>query len=67
MGIGELCDDSVKYKKAITYYKTGVGNESIMKSICQNLGQVAEIGRDHPHASIEPAVLTDICQTACNQ
>jgi regulation of enolase protein 1 (concanavalin A-like superfamily) len=67
MGIGVLCDDSVKYKEAITYYKTGVGNGSIMNSICQNSGQVAEMGRDQPHASIGPAVLAEMCQTAWNQ
>jgi fibronectin type 3 domain-containing protein/regulation of enolase protein 1 (concanavalin A-like superfamily) len=65
--IGVLCDDSVKYKEGITYFKSGIGNGSIMKAICQPSGQVAEMGRDQPHASIGPAVLAEMSQTAWNQ
>ena len=67
MGIGVLCDDVNKFNEAVTYFKTGAGNGSIMNAITQTSGQVAEMGRDQPHASIGPAALAELCQTAWNQ
>lgn len=67
MGIGILCDDSSIFNEAVSYFKNGAGSGSITNVICQPSGQIAEMGRDQPHASIGPAMLAEMCQTAWNQ
>ncbi|GLU52875.1 hypothetical protein Dfri01_23360 [Dyadobacter frigoris] len=67
MGIGLFCDDAAKYNEAITYFKTGVGNGSLLNAIPLESGQITEMGRDMVHANIGPASLAEMCQTAWNQ
>jgi fibronectin type 3 domain-containing protein len=67
MGIGVFCDDSVKYQEAVTYFKSGIGNGSLLNTFWQPNGQIAEMGRDQPHSTIGPAALAEMCQTAWNQ
>ncbi|GAA3990145.1 hypothetical protein GCM10022210_49560 [Mucilaginibacter dorajii] len=67
MGIGVFCDDTAKYNEAVNYFKTGIGNGSLLNTFWQPTGQIAEMGRDQPHASLGPAALAEMCQTAWNQ
>lgn len=67
MGIGLLCDDTLIFNEAVSYFKNGSGSGCITNAICQPSGQIAEMGRDQPHASIGPAMLAEMCQTAWNQ
>ncbi|TKT87977.1 RICIN domain-containing protein [Dyadobacter frigoris] len=67
MGIGVFCDDAAKFNEAVTYFKTGAGNGSILKVVSQPSGQVTEMGRDMVHANIGLSCLAEMCQTAKNQ
>ncbi|MDN5286319.1 MAG: Beta-mannanase/endoglucanase precursor [Mucilaginibacter sp.] len=67
MGIGVFCDDTAKYNEAVTYFKTGAGNGSLLNAIPLESGQITEMGRDMVHANIGPACLAEMCQTAWNQ
>jgi fibronectin type 3 domain-containing protein len=67
LAIAVLCDDSVKYKDAINYYKTGAGGGGFYNTFCQPSGQVSEMGRDQPHAEIGPGFAAQFCQIAWNQ
>ncbi|GAB6011312.1 LamG-like jellyroll fold domain-containing protein [Viscerimonas tarda] len=67
MGIAVFCEDEAKFDEAVNYYKNGVGNGSLPNAIFQSTGQIAEMGRDQPHATIGPACLAEMAQTAYNQ
>ncbi len=65
--ISIFCEDRDKFNDAIEYYKNGAGGGAIMNMVCQPSGQVAEMGRDIPHAEIGPGSSAEFCQTAYNQ
>ncbi|HWK05041.1 MAG TPA: cellulose binding domain-containing protein [Puia sp.] len=67
MGIGVFCDDSAKYNEAVTYFKTGAGNGSLLHAVLLASGQITEMGRDMVHANIGLSCLAEMCQTAWNQ
>lgn len=67
MIIGVLCDDEKIVSEAVEYFKKGPGEGCIMNTICQDSGQLPEMGRDQPHAALGIASLAQLCQVAWNQ
>lgn len=67
MGIGLFCDDIAKYNEAITYFKSGTGNGSLLNNVCNASGQILEMGRDMVHSNIGLSCLAEMCQTSMNQ
>lgn len=65
--IGILCDNQDLFDEAVEYYKNGIGGGGIMEMVCQPSGQIAEMGRDLPHAEIGPGSAAELCQSAYNQ
>jgi hypothetical protein len=71
LAIGILCDDQAKVNQAITYFKTGAGNGSILHAVpflySGGLGQWQESGRDQGHTMLGVALMGAFCQMAWNQ
>jgi hypothetical protein len=71
LAVGILCDDQAKVNQAITYFKTGAGNGSIMHTVpflySGGLGQWQESGRDQGHTMLGVALMGAFCQMAWNQ
>jgi len=71
IAMGVLCDDTAKYNEAVSYFKTGAGNGSIVNAVNVvhpgNLGQWQESGRDQEHAQLGVGMLGYACQVAWNQ
>jgi regulation of enolase protein 1 (concanavalin A-like superfamily) len=71
MAIGVFCDDDEKFDQAVTYFKTGAGNGSILNAVNNlypgGLGQWQESGRDQAHALGGMGLLAEACQVAWNQ
>jgi hypothetical protein len=71
LAVGILCDDQAKVNQAITYFKTGAGNGSIMHAVpflySGGLGQWQESGRDQGHTMLGVALMGAFCQMAWNQ
>ncbi|KAH8817082.1 putative GPI anchored protein [Xylogone sp. PMI_703] len=74
LAIGIFNDNVTMYNEAITYFKKGVGNGNIDKTIWklytvdgQSLGQNQEAGRDQGHATLDFALLGPFAQMAYNQ
>jgi fibronectin type 3 domain-containing protein len=69
--IGVLCDDTAKFNQGVNYFKTGLGNGSIINAVYNvfpgNLGQWQESGRDQEHAQLGIGLLGSACQVAWNQ
>lgn len=65
--IGLFCDNQTIFDEAIEYYKNGNGGGALLKMVCQPSGQIAEMGRDMPHAEIGPSAAAEFCLTAYNQ
>ncbi|WP_448700586.1 RICIN domain-containing protein [Mucilaginibacter sp. AW1-3] len=71
LSIGILCDDQAKFNQAINYFKTGIGNGNIDRTVFfvhpGNLGQNQEAGRDQGHATLDISLEGAFCQMAFNQ
>ena len=71
MAIGVLCDDQALVDEAVTYFKNGMGNGCVFKSVYYlhpgYLGQWQESGRDQGHATLGIALMGTICEMAWNQ
>jgi hypothetical protein len=71
MAIGVFTDRHDLYQEGLNYIYNGVGNGALDKVIYYmhpgNLGQGQEAGRDQGHASLDFALLGQICQMAWNQ
>lgn len=69
--IGVLNDNSTLTSQAITYFKSGIGNGCVDRTVNfihpGFLGQGQEIGRDQGHASLDVSQLSSFCQMAWNQ
>ena len=69
--IGVFCDNPALTTQAINYFKSGVGNGCIDRTVNfihpGYLGQGQEMGRDQGHASLDIAELATLCQMAWNQ
>jgi hypothetical protein len=71
LAIGILCDDQAKVDQAITYFKTGAGNGSMLHVVpylySGGLGQWQESGRDQGHTMLGIGLMGSFCQMAWNQ
>jgi len=71
LAIGVLCDRRDLYNEAITYFKTGGGNGSILKAVPflheAMLGQWQESGRDQGHSTMGIGLMSAFCEMAWNQ
>lgn len=74
LAIGIFNDNTTMYQEAITYFKSGVGNGMIDRTIWklytvdgEALGQCQESGRDQGHATLDFALLGPLAQMAYNQ
>lgn len=71
MAIGVFTDRQDLYDEALNYVYNGLGNGAFDKAIyymhAGNLGQGQEAGRDQGHATLDFALLGQICQMAWNQ
>ncbi|GAA4708704.1 alginate lyase family protein [Phytohabitans rumicis] len=70
LAIGVFCDDQAKIDQAITYFKTGAGNGSILHAVPflhpGGLAQWQESGRDQGHTLMGMGQLGAFCQMAWN-
>lgn len=71
LAIGVLCDDRTIYNEAVTYFKTGGGNGSILNAVpflhSPTLGQWQESGRDQAHTIMGIGLMGSFCEMAWNQ
>lgn len=71
MGIGILCDDRAMFDEAVSYFKTGSGNGSIMHAAYYMhpgyLCQWQESGRDQVHTMDGIAGMAAVCEMAWHQ
>jgi hypothetical protein len=65
LAIGVLCDDEAKVDEAVTYFKSGPGNGSIVHAVQVvhpgGLGQWQESGRDQGHTMLGLGLAGAIC------
>jgi len=71
LAIGILCADQAKIDQAVTYFRTGAGNGSILHAVPflhpNGLAQWQESGRDQGHTMLGIGLLGDFCEMAWNQ
>ncbi|MEV4113324.1 AbfB domain-containing protein [Nonomuraea sp. NPDC049695] len=71
LAIGVLCDRQDLIDRAVTYFKTGAGNGSIMHAIpfvhSGGLAQWQESGRDQGHTMMGVGQMGAFCEMAWNQ
>jgi hypothetical protein len=71
LAIGILCDQPAKVNQAISYFKNGAGNGSVLHEMphlyAGGLAQWIEVGRDQGHATLGVGLMGAICQMAWNQ
>ena len=71
LAMAVLCDDREWFDSTISYFKTGLGNGGIMRTVNHvhpgYLGQTQESGRDQGHNTLSIALLTTFCEMAWNQ
>jgi len=71
LAMAVVCDDREWFDSTIRYFKTGLGNGGIMRTVNRvhpgYLGQTQESGRDQGHNTLSIALLTTFCEMAWNQ
>ena len=71
LAMAVLCDDREWFDSTIRYFKSGLGNGGIMRTVNHlhpgYLGQTQESGRDQGHNTLSIALLTTFCEMAWNQ
>lgn len=71
LAIAVLLDDRDLFDATIAYFKTGLGNGGITRTVHYlhpgHLGQTQESGRDQGHNTLSMTLLTTLCEMAWNQ